>query len=130
MTVSDVVSYFKGLSPSVLGLEGESMDDYDVYPMEGLIRVNGAEVAEVSVYSDESGANQILGTYLVTRSGVRKVYRFNPWTKEVEELDLTPKKDTGPAPNTEPGYQTGYDTGYEAGYAAGLAAAQAAQVIQ
>ena len=68
MTNDDAVRYMQGLSPAALGLSGDSMADYSVYPMEGGVLVDGMLCLKLQIYPPrvEGQANAIAGTYLLT----------------------------------------------------------------
>lgn len=90
VTTGEAVSYFRSLSPSSLGLEGDNMDSYEILPSEGMIMVDGLMCTEITVYNNtgRAGTNDILGKYLMTRSGVRRVFKLNEWEKTVEEISI------------------------------------------
>lgn len=83
------VEGFKQLSPSVLGLEGDSMDDYNVYVQDGMILVYGSPCVRISVYSlDEvSGTNEIAGSYFLSADG-HHVYHYDVESNSVQELEI------------------------------------------
>lgn len=68
MTYMDAVNFIKSMSPAVLGLEGSSMADYSVYPMDGAVLVDGILCLKLQVYPphEETQANVIGGTYLLS----------------------------------------------------------------
>lgn len=81
MTVDETIDFFSTLSPKDLGLEGESMEDYNFYPSEKAIPVNNLPSMKIIVYQDtEAHTNEPVGTYLIARDGTA-VYRL-----EGEEL--------------------------------------------
>ena len=83
MTLGQVVSYVEGLTPAILGLEGDSMDQYDVYPMEGISMVNGQACIQFRVYERTvMGTNDVAGIFLITADRMH-IYRLNPDTGEV-----------------------------------------------
>lgn len=89
MTDTQVVNFVKSLSPSVLGLSGDSMDSYQVYLMEGDVYVDGVGCKRVQVYSRDnpSNTNHFEGLYLVSGDG-KHVYRQDPMTDETQALTL------------------------------------------
>ena len=88
MTTAEVVSYIEHLSPSVLGLEGDSMDDYELFASESIILVDGRTCTQVRVYGDgPAGTNEIKGIYFLSRDGKRYLYRYDEETNTVEQLD-------------------------------------------
>ncbi len=77
MTVDETVAFFKTYKPSQLGLEGESMEEYQVYPIEKAIPVDGLPCMKMTVYSSsQAGTNQPTGTFLVARDGTA-VYKLD-----------------------------------------------------
>lgn len=72
MTMSESIDYIETLAPRSLGLEGNSMDEYEVLPKIGTVLVDGVPCTEVFVYrqDDRTGTNVFQGTYLLDRSGM------------------------------------------------------------
>lgn len=89
MTVEETVEYFKRLSPQVLGLEGKTMDGYEVFHNQASIPVDGIPCLEISVYSvdSESKTNEAVGTYLLARDATA-LYRLDPVTEEIKQLEF------------------------------------------
>lgn len=89
MTDDELIDYIKSLPPSALGLEGDTMDSYQVYLMEGNVFVDGSACKRVQVYSRDnpSGTNSFEGLYLVSGDG-RSIYRMDPATNETQPLSL------------------------------------------
>lgn len=89
MSMREAAEFISGLSPSVLGLSGESMESYRVYALDGIVMVNGEPCLRLSVYSRDGAGqgNEFSGTYLLNRSGTR-LYVLNTQTDAVEELPL------------------------------------------
>ncbi len=86
----EAVEYIESLSPSVLGLEGESMEEYEVYPGERVVLVEDIPCTEIDVYSvTAAGTNDIQGRYLLTKTGPRRLFRLDTFTKQVTELPLS-----------------------------------------
>ncbi len=90
LTVSQAVNYMMTLPPSLLGLEGASMNEYDIYPGGAVVSVDGMACTELSVYmkSDAAGTNDIKGTFLLSRGSMRRLFKLNRLTKEVTEIAL------------------------------------------
>jgi len=89
-TVSDCVDYIGSLSPGALGLEGESMEDYEIIPQNGIVLVDGQQCAEVFVYArdEKTGTNQFLGDFLLGRADSR-LYRLDQESGTVTPVDLS-----------------------------------------
>lgn len=68
MTYSDAVAFLKKQKPAALGLKGESMAIYAVYPMDGAAVVDGNLCLRLKVClpNEEYAANSIAGTYLLS----------------------------------------------------------------
>lgn len=66
--VSEQLEFFKNLSPSVLGLYGASMSEYNLYPLDGWVRVNGYSCRQINVYLLDMPAetNSLQGMYFVS----------------------------------------------------------------
>lgn len=87
LTMSESVDYMQTLTPGQLGLEGDSMDDYEMLPSEGLILVDGEPCTEIMVYrrDPKTGTNVFQGSYLLDRSG-SSLYRLDRDNNAVTEL--------------------------------------------
>ncbi len=85
------VEGFKQLNPAVLGLEGSSMEEYNVLVQDGLIMVYGSPCVRISAYSvnQETGSNEIAGSYFLSADG-QHVYRYDTESNSVEELEVDP----------------------------------------
>lgn len=91
MTNDDLINYLKGLSPARLGLTGQSMNDYQLYPQDGAVRVNGVPCRKVQVYhlripddgDQDEEFNEIAGIYLIT-GDCQHIYRLENGT--VQEM--------------------------------------------
>lgn len=94
MTVAEVLEYFSALSPQTLGLTGDSMEDYEYYPSQQVVPVDGILCTEVDVYSrsGSAGANGIEGRYLLSRASPVRLFRVDSGSNVVTELflDQTP----------------------------------------
>lgn len=83
MTLNQAVEFIEGMDPATLGLPGESMAMYNVYPIEGLVSVNGQACAQFRVYHNtEAGTNEVAGIYLIT-ADKKHIYSLSPDTGEV-----------------------------------------------
>lgn len=86
-SLSDQMEYFTSLSPSVLGLEGESMEAYTVFPLEGMMSVDGSSCRKMHVYQiqEPEMTNSISGVYLITVD-LAHIYQLDPFTNTVTQL--------------------------------------------
>lgn len=67
MSNKQAVEYLKSLSPTSLGLEGESMGVYSVYAMDGSVMADGNACLKLQVYSrTPQNTNRIEGIYLLS----------------------------------------------------------------
>lgn len=86
--VTKVVESLQDLPPSVLGLEGDSMDDYRIYTQDGIAKVNGNPCLRMSVYKiTDGGGNEVAGHYFLSTDGLH-VYKLDVATNNVVELDI------------------------------------------
>lgn len=69
--------FLKELHPSVLGLEGDSMDAYNIYIMTGFTYVDGEACLRIKIYeeSDSTQTNVHVGTYFMSGNG-EHIYRL------------------------------------------------------
>lgn len=76
MTVDETMDYFRALDPALLDLDAASMDEYQIYPSEKAIPVDGLPCMKIIVYGDsEFGTNEPVATFLVARDGTA-LYRL------------------------------------------------------
>ena len=70
--------FLKELHPSVLQLEGESMEEYNIYIMTGFTYVNGEACLRIKIYSNNNPANTNVhvGTYFMSGNG-EHIYRLS-----------------------------------------------------
>lgn len=89
VTASEAVQFIESLTPSVLGLPGESMEEYHVYYMDAEVNVNGTPCTCLRVYSTAvpEGSNVYEGTYMLSVDK-RKLYRQAADSAAVVELTL------------------------------------------
>jgi len=104
VTQNEAREYFESLTPAELGLEGESMEDYEIYPAEKVVLVSGIPCVEVFVYSNENrtGTNDIQGTYLLSRGSPRRLFLLDEETGKARELNLENYSIATPAPESSP----------------------------
>ena len=80
------------MAPAQLELVGESMDEYEVMPVDGTELVDGRPCIRLYVYSDNNqpNSNEFMGSYLMSIDG-EHLYKVDPITDEIKELDHTPQ---------------------------------------
>ena len=85
--IRGAVSRLQEMDPAKLGLEGESMEEYELIPMDATQMVNGGACINVYVYNSNNAAhsNEFVGSYLLSIDG-QHLYRLDPLTDEVVEL--------------------------------------------
>lgn len=87
-TVTQVVESLRELPPSVLGLEGDTMDNYRIYTQDGTAKVDDIPCLRMSVYRiGANGTNEVAGHYFLSTDGLH-VYKFDVSTNTVVELDI------------------------------------------
>lgn len=95
LSINDVVSFFETRTPSQLGLEGSSMDEYSVYTFEGIVMINGVSYRQFNITRnagiDGTGAGYG-GNYLVDGDG--NTFLIDKVTGTVSPLKLTNVFDT------------------------------------
>lgn len=79
MSIQDEAGYLETLSPSELGLSGDSMDDYRIYPQEGTVLIDGKVYRKFTVYSIDPNTktNKFEGSFLVDGHKLFKLDQFN-----------------------------------------------------
>lgn len=75
-SVSEQMEYFNSLDPRKLGLEGDNMQDYMVYPQQGWVLVDGVSCREMRVYLQDiqTATNVYMGSYYLS-SDMSQIYR-------------------------------------------------------
>lgn len=88
-TLSEKLEHFESLPPSVLGLEGSSMDEYEIYATNGTVIVDDYVCLQLNVYSKQNPVetNDPCGVYLMSSDELH-LYRLDRQTGEVTELDI------------------------------------------
>lgn len=76
--------YLESLTPGQLGLEGESMEDYEVMIVDGIVLVNDEPCTRLNIYDKDM---VIMGSYLIARDG-QHMYLLDPLDGGVTELDM------------------------------------------
>lgn len=79
----------EAMDPADLGLPGDSMDLYEVLPMDGTQMVDGVPAIRLHVYNDNNvaGSNDFMGSYLMTVDA-EHLYRVDLETQELTELEF------------------------------------------
>lgn len=86
-SMEEQLEQLTGMSPQELGLEGESMEDYRIFPIDGFVQVGEVTCRRFNIYEvrQPEGVPVIIGTYLVS-SDRQSVYKLDPETELVTKL--------------------------------------------
>lgn len=89
LTHVDAATQIQSLSPSVLGLSGDSMEEYRVYIRNGLVMANNELCLWVEIYTTETaaGTNAPAGTYYLSRDG-KRLYVLDRADNSVKALQM------------------------------------------
>jgi hypothetical protein len=68
LNLTNVIDYMKTLTPAELGLEGDSMDEYQIYSLNGVVFADGYPCLHLRVCRADNPqqTNEIAGDFLVT----------------------------------------------------------------
>ena len=83
LTLSEVVDRFLSCDPASLGLAGDDMSAYTVFPEEGYVMVDGVPGVRVNIY--EKSTHTFEESCIITSDGSR-IYRLDRETRETEEI--------------------------------------------
>lgn len=83
LSMTQVTQLFQGFSPASLGLSGDSMEEYEIFPEEGYVMVDGEPCIRVNVY--EQPAHSYAASYLAASDGSR-FYRLDRAENRAEEI--------------------------------------------
>lgn len=91
MTLMEAMDFVNTLDPADLGLNGSSMEDYTIYAMDGAVMIDNIPCMHINVYDDNAttGTNVVAGQFFMSADG-QHIYRLDPETNTVEELDALP----------------------------------------
>jgi hypothetical protein len=71
MTLTQAVDHVKAMSPQKLGLDGDTMENYKVYALDGAAMVNDTYCLRLNIYSDsDHQTNAVEGQYLLSCDGL------------------------------------------------------------
>lgn len=89
MSADEMIDYMGSLPPSVLGLEGSTMDDYDLLMQDGSVLIDGNPCVRINAYQTDSqtGTYAIGGNYFLSLDGAH-LYRLDVASNSVSELPL------------------------------------------
>ena len=74
--MSEQLDYFNSLDPGKLGLEGDDMNDYMVFPQQGWVLVDGVSCRKMNVYLQDvkTATNVFMGTFYLS-SDMSQLYQ-------------------------------------------------------
>lgn len=88
-TLIEQVDHMFTYTPAQLGLEGRDLHEYKVFPIEGIMSVDGRACRQFNIYQireAEKNVSSIAGTYLLTLD-LQNIYHLDPDTGYVTLLD-------------------------------------------
>lgn len=87
-SMEEQLEHLTGMSPQDLGLEGESMDSYRIFPIDGFVQVGETTCRRFNIYEvrQPEGVPVIVGTYLVS-SDRQHVYKLDPESELVTKVN-------------------------------------------
>lgn len=90
MTAIDAVNFLAKRSPASLGLEGTSMQEYNILYLEGEVLVDRQPCARLRVYRPDvqGGQNIFVGTYLLS-ADQKHLYRADGENEDAVEIPLS-----------------------------------------
>lgn len=75
-SLSEQMERIQSMSPSQLALPGNSMDEYDVYAIEGFVKIDGMDCRRFHIY--EAGDSYSLAGIIFLSGDQQHVYRMDP----------------------------------------------------
>ena len=87
--LSEQMDFFNSLEPRNIGLEGDDMADYTIYPKQGWVLVDSFSCRELDVYLEDalSGINVHMGTYYLS-SDLQRLYQKTE-SGEIVQISLS-----------------------------------------
>lgn len=84
LSIEEAVLQLEHFSPQELGLEGEDISQYAIYPRDGIVMVDGKPCFQLDAYL--LATHQFEGSYMVSSTG-EHVYRLDRKTGQVAEVE-------------------------------------------
>lgn len=75
-SISEQMERIQSMTPSQLALPGTSMDEYDIYPIEGFVKIDGMDCRRFHIY--EAGDSYNLTGIIFLSGDQQHVYRMDP----------------------------------------------------
>lgn len=71
MTLEEAEDFFYNSDPALFGLSGDSMEDYEIFALDGAVLVGTTPCLRMNVYqkNEKTGTNEIAGQYLLSNTG-------------------------------------------------------------
>lgn len=83
-SVSTQMESLRSMTPAQLGLPGDSMDIYTIFPVDGFVKVDGQECRRFNIYNTNNPGS-IAGTYLLS-TDQQHIYMLDPTTNTVSTI--------------------------------------------
>lgn len=74
-SITEQLETLKGMTPKQLALSGSSMDEYDIYPMEGFVNIDGNYCRRFTIY--EKGQSSDIASIIFLSGDQQHVYRMD-----------------------------------------------------
>lgn len=86
ITLEEAEDFFYNSDPAVFGLSGDSMEDYEIYALDGAVLVGTVPCLRMNVYEKDevTGTNKIAGQYLLSNTGLQLYWVGNDG--EIKEI--------------------------------------------
>ena len=87
--LTEQIEKLKSLSPAQLGLAGDSMDAYEIFPVEGFVKVDGLDCRRFNVYERRSSGDGYypdLAVIIMLSSDQKHIYYMDPVSNAVTEM--------------------------------------------
>lgn len=75
-SLGEQLEQIRGMTPSQLALPGSSMSEYDIYPIEGFVKIDGMDCRRFHIY--EAGDSYSLAGIIFLSGDQQHVYRMDP----------------------------------------------------
>lgn len=89
LSTDQIMDYMASLNPAVLGLEGTTMENYELLIQDGSVLIDGNPCVRVNAYGTDqrTGTNTIGGNYFISLDGSH-LYRLDVASDTVSELAI------------------------------------------
>jgi hypothetical protein len=89
LNLTTAVEYLESLPPDAIGLEGSSMDQYQIYAVDGVIFVDGNPCLHLKVYRSDNPekTNEVSGDFLLT-GDKRHLFSLDAVNGTVKEISV------------------------------------------